>query len=605
MTRLHLAHDLTLPLDAVTQKLAWLGVTGSGKTYGASKLAELLYHAGGQFVAIDPVGVWYGLRLDRGGKKPSAITVPVFGGLHGDVPLEATAGALLANLIVDRGLSAIVDVSQFESDAEKARFAADFADRLFQRRKAVPAAMHLFLEECQEFVPQNPQRGEERMLHVFTRMQKLGRNYGIGSSYISQRPQEVNKKALNMAQTLFVFRTTGTHERKAIESWVHDKALDQDIAGDLPKIKTGHCHVWSPEFLQISQQVHILEKETFNASATPEVGAAAVTRELAPIDLVKIRADMAATIEKAKADDPRELKKQIAELKKQLAQPAPQANPNNEPIRQPKPGLTDADRALATKLIDTINRNGQELFDAGAVASVKIEAAFEKVIAMATREACVSVEARIYELQRLIDSKGFQKILDKLSQIHPTMTMTPVHTPHASRVAPGLAPATSTRPARVVSADGARLGRAETAILTAAVQRRPGSSSRAQLSVLSGYSIKSSSFSNAIGKLRSLGLIVGTGDDNRATDSGLSALGDFEPLPTGDALVRRWMDQLGKAEATLLRVFVQHYPHDVDKDTASIESGYSVTSSSFSNALGKLRTLELIKGLRASEELFS
>jgi DNA helicase HerA-like ATPase len=99
--------------------------------------------------------------------------------------------------------------------------------------------VHLFLEECQEFVPQNPQRGEERMLHAFIRMQKLGRNFGIGSSYISQRPQEVNKKALNMAQTLFVFRTTGTHERKAIEQWIADKALDQDIAGDLPKIQTG------------------------------------------------------------------------------------------------------------------------------------------------------------------------------------------------------------------------------------------------------------------------------------------------------------------------------------------------------------------------------
>lgn len=64
------------------------------------------------------------------------------------------------------------------------------------------------------------------------------------------------------------------------------------------------------------------------------------------------------------------------------------------------------------------------------------------------------------------------------------------------------------------------------------------------------------------------------------------------------------MEQLGKAEAALLSVFVKHYPRDVEKETASAESGYSVTSSSFSNALGRLRTLELVTGLRASEELF-
>src|SRR5207244_107411 len=111
------------------------------------------------------------------------------------------------------------------------------------------------------------------MLHAFTRMQKLGRNFGIGSSYISQRPQEVNKKALNMCQTLFVFRTTGTHERTAIEKWIEDKSLDENIAQDLPKISTGSCHLWSPEFLKVSEMIKISEKHTFNASATPEVGA--------------------------------------------------------------------------------------------------------------------------------------------------------------------------------------------------------------------------------------------------------------------------------------------------------------------------------------------
>ena len=52
MTDLAIAKDLRLPIDAVTQKAAFMGRTGSGKTYGATKLAELMLDAGAQVVAI-------------------------------------------------------------------------------------------------------------------------------------------------------------------------------------------------------------------------------------------------------------------------------------------------------------------------------------------------------------------------------------------------------------------------------------------------------------------------------------------------------------------------------------------------------------------------
>ncbi len=45
MKFLHLAHDLQVPLDFVTEKHAFIGVTGSGKSYGAQKSAEELWKA--------------------------------------------------------------------------------------------------------------------------------------------------------------------------------------------------------------------------------------------------------------------------------------------------------------------------------------------------------------------------------------------------------------------------------------------------------------------------------------------------------------------------------------------------------------------------------
>jgi hypothetical protein len=582
--KLKLADGLALPLDVVTQKLAWLGVTGSGKTYGASKLAELVWHAGGQILVLDPVGVWYGIRLAKDGKKPSLVTIPIFGGLHGDVPLEPTGGALLANLVVDKALSVIIDVSQFESDTDKARFARDFADRFFFRKKAAPSAVHLFLEECQEFVPQNPQKGEERMLHAFIRMQKLGRNFGIGSSYLSQRPQEVNKKALNMAQTLFVFRTTGTHERKAIESWIADKALDQDIAGDLPKIPTGDCHVWSPEFLKISETVHILEKETFNASATPEVGAAAKARELAPIDLDQVRAEMAATIEKAKADDPRELRKQIAELKKSLdgIKNIPDRKPEVSPKVVERFVLKDGQLARAEKLIERIAGVSQAAADL-----IERFHNFRAGVAAAAEE----IAAAIAKTQQPRQSPT------------PTAVAAP-RSPQARRSDPR--PVTP-RPARLVSdsPDVGTLGKGERKVLTAIAQYSAGVS-REQLTILTGY--KRSSRDTYLQRLGASGFVSSNGSGTiHATDAGIEMLGDFEALPTGDELREYWLDRLPEGERKILAALAAAYPDGITRDDLSDLTHYKRSSrDTYLQRLSARKLIVIDRGdVRVSEELFT
>ena len=98
---LKLAANLSLPVDAATQTFAFIGRKGSGKTYGAGKLTELLIEAGVQTVILDLVRKWWGLRLAADGKGPG-IDIPMLGGLRGDIPLEA--GRLRTmGLITERG----------------------------------------------------------------------------------------------------------------------------------------------------------------------------------------------------------------------------------------------------------------------------------------------------------------------------------------------------------------------------------------------------------------------------------------------------------------------------------------------------------------------
>src|SRR6267142_219580 len=172
---LEISEDLSLPIDAATQTFAFVGRKGSGKTYGAGKLAELLMDAGVQTVILDTVGNWYGLRISADGKG-KGFDIPVLGGLRGDIPLEATGGELVADLVVETGRSVIVDLSQF-SLGDRKKFATAFGIRLWQRKKAEsdPSPLHLVIEESQLIIPQIVRGDDARMVGIYEEIIRLGR----------------------------------------------------------------------------------------------------------------------------------------------------------------------------------------------------------------------------------------------------------------------------------------------------------------------------------------------------------------------------------------------------------------------------------------------
>lgn len=45
MKQLHLSDDLSFPLSIATQRTAFVGTAGGGKTYGAMRMAELMIEA--------------------------------------------------------------------------------------------------------------------------------------------------------------------------------------------------------------------------------------------------------------------------------------------------------------------------------------------------------------------------------------------------------------------------------------------------------------------------------------------------------------------------------------------------------------------------------
>jgi DNA helicase HerA-like ATPase len=277
--KLKIGTGLALPLEAATETAAILGRRGSGKTHTAVVMAEEMLAAGVQVVILDPLDVWWGLRVAKDGKS-AGVAIYVCGGSHADIPLSADAGRILADAVVDRHLSMVLSVRHL-SKTDQRRFVGDFCERLYER-KADPkhrTALHVFLDEADAFVPQRLVPGSERCFGAVDTMVRRGRSSGLAVTLISQRPQVVNKDVLSQTEVLVAHQLTGPQDRKALQAWIDANDTDgrsDEFMASLASLPRGTAWFWSPGLLKIFARVAVRDRHTFDSSATPKAGVAAV-----------------------------------------------------------------------------------------------------------------------------------------------------------------------------------------------------------------------------------------------------------------------------------------------------------------------------------------
>lgn len=577
MSKLHIARGLDLPLDAVTQTFGAIGRKGAGKTYLATMLAEQMLDAGAQVVALDPVGNWWGLRVGADGTSPGK-DIFVIGGEHGDVPLVPEAGARIARLLVERRVSAVLDVSGFRL-GERKRFAADFGEEFLHLKKSRKTPVHLFIEEAQLIIPQRVGPEEARMVGAFEQLVRLGRNYGVGCTLVTQRPQSVNKEVLSQVECLCVLQVTGPHERKALEEWVQEVGADRKLVGELPGLSRGEGFVWSPAWLRLFKRVHFASKRTFDASATPEVGRAEKAANLSAVDVEALKADMADVVAKATAEDPKALQRRVRELEAELKKPRELAVDTKALERARNDGVMTAARelgraeAMRRRTADDLRKLGDRAHqDADTVAQE-----LRKIGSLLHNAAAALAEGT--------------PPFDHLTKPAPVAAR--AHAP-AVHHAP--------RPV-VVSSNG--LPTMHRKFLTALAQH-PDGLSKAQVLTHTTYA-SSGPTSAAFAELARDGLIAVDRNMVTITDAGLGKLGPFEPLPVGVELREHLLRTLPKMEATLLGVVFEHHPATVGKGEILNRAGYS-SSGPTSAAFARLTRLGYVvrrgNGLHAAPEMF-
>jgi hypothetical protein len=548
--------------------------SGGGKSWCLRRLLEQS-HGSVQHLVLDPEGEFASLR-----ERFDYVLAAKHGG---DTAAEPRAAGLLAQRLLELGVSAIVDLYELKAH-ERVRFVRGFLEALVDAPKKLWHPALVVLDEAHVFCPQ---QGEAESASAVIDLCTRGRKRGFGSVLATQRLSKLHKDAAAELNNKLIGRTGLDVDVKRAAD---ELGFTKERWRELRELEAGEFFVFGPAMSREVRKVRIGSVQTTH----PKAGARLAFVAPPPTDRIRALlpklSDLPAEQER-KAKTEADLRAELQSLRGQLAAAERRVPAAPAPKVREVPVLKDAQ----------VKRLEAAIARFGTASDRVVEQMHESLDALHRREKEAAVEARGIR-QAIERFSGAQAVAATRRELG--VGPIPSKTVFASRPQPPV-----TRPAPTPSAGDVRLGRGETAILTAIAQHENAGVTREQLTVLTGY--KRSSRDTYLQHLLAAGMAEQSRHDASAivaTSQGLHALGpDFEPLPTGDELRAHWMDRLGGGEKVLFELVIGAYPDAVERDVLSEASGYQRSSrDTFLQRLAARRLIVTERGaVRASEILFS
>ena len=523
-----------IPTAALDDRLAFIGTAGSGKTYNAGSAVEKLLISGARVVIVDPLDVWWGLRLTPDGKA-SRFTLPIFGGAHGDLPLNEQAGKLVGETVAGMAESCIVSLGGMATKAAEQRFMLAFLETIYRQASGNP--VHVVFDEADLWAPQNA--GKEggngpRLQALMEQIVRRGRVRGFIPWLITQRPAVISKDVLSQVDGLVAFKLTASQDRKPLGEWVKAQADEgqwAQIDAALPTMQRGQGVVWIPA-CNVLLTAQFPAKATFDSSRTPTRGEKRTQHELKPLDLAGLKERLASIEDEAKASDPKALKAEVARLTRELAK---------------------AERSVAAPLPpERVVVNADEL------AAARAEG--ERIgVAIGIQRARAAIDAL--------------RVDDPIASGGRTITPRPMSAP---RVAP----------APVIADGSVPAGCAKPLAALAAVY--PSGLTEAQWATAAGYKRSGGTWGTYKSRLRGAALIEAREGRFFATEAGAAAVGDVElPPKAGPDLVRWWAAKL-PGTTRMAEALIEAWPGSLTKDELAFRVEMSASGGSFGTYLSRL-----------------
>lgn len=627
MSKLRISYQLLLPKDTVTSTLIVYGGKGMGKTNFGAVLVEELSKLNLRWCALDPLGVWWGLRYSQDGKS-TGIECVILGGSHADFPIEPTGGSIVADMVVDETANFIIDFSrklsgEMWSIGEKIRFITDYAYRLFQRQGELVGGVRRepifqLLDEAARYIPQIIPAGNPQLAQCVAAWEQLveeGRNIGIGVGLLTQRSARMNKSVSEVADAILSFRIVGPNSIGAIMDWLGEHVPKERIKAMIEEVRSlerGSCLVVSPGWLQFEGVIKIRERQTFDSSATPKPGERArrVSGEGAKPDLAKYAGRMLASIERAKANDPKELKAEVARLKGELAKKPAAITPHTAaPAKPSATELRAIEQLRAT--VEEIMRFTAKVtafgFEQTKINPKQLEQAVLKAVEEVGKQVAAASEVRSREFDALKKEatallKRMERIVDKKVDISVDVirAQPPFVLGSGKAHAPTPAPApvrTQTPMTRTASAPSD--GNGELSGPQVEMLRRLSEFhsigrdwvNLAWLAASLSTTVRSRGFEENLRKVRQLGYVDVSNARAKLTGDGSAIAGEPSSPPDVKSKVK---EMLSGPQTQLLETLDEVYPRAMPLEVLATTHGTTVRARGFEENLRFLRSNEIV-----------
>lgn len=544
--------SIKVPITAATKAFAVLAKRGAGKTYTAAVLAEEFHDAGIPFVVFDPIDVWWGLRLKADGKS-KGLPVVVFGLEHADIQITKDMGRRIAQAIVNENISCVISTFGMGKAAMR-HLVAEFADELLRINNT---PRHVFIEEAHEFVPQRVMGDAGKCFAAVEALVVMGRNRGIGVTLINQRAATINKDVLTQVDVLLAMRSVGPQDRKALKEWVEFHSAEGDFDAfltSLPSLPTGEGWLWSPEFMDgVFERVKIRKRETFHVDRE-KIGSNFKIPKLSQTDIASFVSSFAepkvsaTTVPKAMAGlATTQMAKSYSEadLKKLLSEQTAEYEKEIDSWKR----LTDHYQRVHLEATNLYA--GSKVPEIYKAKSGKLKVDFLDVAAKALGNVKLVGEVYTHTFVPSLNNKS----------VHPAG-----------------------------DSEAVVLGKCERKIYSFLFGNSEKSFTKVQVAAVTGYSVKSGGFKNALSRLASANLIARSGDFIQCLELVSLYASDAEEF---SAAPEFWAGKLGKCEREIYS-YLWDLRSGATKEVIAQATGYSVTSGGFKNALSRLNSLGLI-----------